>query len=65
MDITKIIVELTRNNIISYYVDTRDGKREVYNENTIQVAIVHLMNYNRPIYHEKAAGNETIVYSFA
>ena len=65
MDIIKIIVELTRNNIISYYVDTRDGKREVYNENTIPLSIVHLMNYNRPIYHEKAAGKETIVYSFA
>ena len=65
MDIIKIIVELTGNNNISYYIDTRNVKREVYSENTVPMAIVHLMNYNRPIYHEKAAGNETIVCSFA
>ena len=62
--IIKIIVEITNNGkTINYYVDTK-AKRECYTEQNIPCSIVRMMNYSRPVYHEKTETTETIVYSF-
>ena len=62
--IIKIIVELTENGTkINYFVDTK-AKRECYTEKNIPCSIVRMMNYSKPIYHEKTETTETIVYTF-
>ena len=63
--IIKLTVELSNNgHSIAYYVDTKSGKREVYNDCTVPLSIVRKMNYSKISYREKTKTSELFVYSF-
>lgn len=65
MAIIKIIVVIINNGWnIEYYIETENGTKEYYTEQTVPHSIIQLMNWNRITYHETNEIAETFIYDF-